>query len=227
MYHAMAGSRQNYFANDTYCNLSDDEVKQLVSQYRNGLTSYASEEQRQLSREASGHLIASQSAWILSVVGDYNLPHNVDRDDVYSEVILQFLQSLNKSYDPDLSNLTTYTSLIIRKRLPRIIETLSRGDCTGTDLMDEVLSPSPYRDPIEDQEMIELLGSLMQASLNDLEAYVYNLWICDMPLGKIAQRANEFVAKHNPDAPRYDMHKIRTLIKRITASLRELIEKNT
>ena len=106
-----------------------------------------------------------------------------DVDDMTSELFLKVFDSL-KRFDPAKSKLSTFTTLVVRRKAPRIAQRLSGG---ATCMMVDVIRDDRGYDAIE-QRYAELQEAMPLADLSSMQIEALKLWANGMPLTRILKR---------------------------------------
>lgn len=175
---------RHFFTKDC-CTLTDEEVKDLVARYQAG------------DSDAAVPLIQSQSAWIMSLVAKLNIPARVSIDDIYSELTLAFLTGL-LSYNPTISQPSTYFMLIYSRRIYDIIASLN-DEAINIEPSESSKTTSTCCD-LEDDESLQVIADIMHTHLTAFERSVMLDYIQDIPIQVVADRATEFVVQRQPEA---------------------------
>jgi len=150
-------------------------VTALVRQYTNG------------DREAITPILQAIRPWILATIGRSNIPNGVDREDIYSEILVEIISDI-ESYDPEAGELTTFVKCKCR-RIPRIIKRLSPMPEATTEVID-------YRSVASD---LDGETSLITGSgLTDFQVLVTTLYIkCGSSIKKTTEQTNHtFIMRH-------------------------------
>ena len=121
-------------------------VQELVVKYQAG------------DNAAGWELIISQENLLHQLIGRVKLGPTVDPEDLFSEIQLTLMGDL-KSYDPSLSGLSRFVTLVFWRSLRRTLDRLSNGGILP--LADVCVQPEPEKE-IDDQEQLALLADAMQ-----------------------------------------------------------------
>lgn len=150
-------------------------VSNLVRQYANG------------DREAIAPILQAIRPLILGTIKRSNIPVGVDREDIYSEILVEIISDI-ESYDPEAGELTTFVRCKCR-RIPRIIKRLSPMPEATCDVIDERANPSEWLDG----EM----SLIVDSGLSDFQALVITLYAKCGSIKKTTEQTNHaFVLKH-------------------------------
>lgn len=177
----------DHFFSNNCCTLDHEEVKLFTQKYQDG------------DNEAALPLIQSQGAWVISMVSHYSIPSRISVDDVYSELVLEFLHGL-KVYDPERTALSTFFRMIFNRRISGIIRRLSDPALTSDSGAFIEVAGDRSTQSLEDNEMLAVICDIMHTHLTPFEREVFINYTDDVSVRVVADKANEFIASRDPEA---------------------------
>lgn len=186
------------------------DIQSLVSRYQNGDDS------------AGWEMILSQQNLLKSLIGKANLGSNVDPEDVLSEMQIELMVDL-KSYDPRLSSLSHYVTMVFWRSLTVIL-------CRLTDQailpLHDICVQTELDKQTEEHELIQIVVDAMD-KIPPLNKVVLTMLFKGHTQIEIAAVANRMVDGLKP----YKEYTIKRLIDdsidRVKAVIGEEIQKSS
>jgi RNA polymerase sigma factor (sigma-70 family) len=206
--------------------LTNEEVRDLLAKFKQG--EHETNEQfaaRQTeSTEAGLKLIQSQIAWVAKRLQSTPRPPNVEVEDVISELIFVFLDAM-KTFDPDVSKLSTFLTRVFDNRAQRIIRKLAgKFSDTPPEMLDTLESRDRSSAEASDPELIESVRDVLRtASISAGARQVLMDHLDGYPLKIIAERLNKRISESSMNVRKHTPSSVHSIIKTSIATIKEAL----